>query len=110
MRPPPEVDEDIVSSLYNDINFAVLAGEPKGRHTDCRSVGRLVTPTRCSPGRRPAWIIPVSSYGYRCSCGSSWCQFMSAINVHCTTGMLSFFIVRRGCAELIPSCCASGGR
>ncbi|XP_043229455.1 neurexin-4-like [Amphibalanus amphitrite] len=25
-RPPPEVDEDIVSSLYNDINFAVLGG------------------------------------------------------------------------------------
>ena len=27
VRPPPEVDESIVSSLYNDFNFAILAGQ-----------------------------------------------------------------------------------
>ena len=35
-RPPPEVDEDIVSSLYNDINFAVLGGQ---RATSARGEG-----------------------------------------------------------------------
>ena len=57
-RPPPEVDEDIVSSLYNDINAAVLGGEGGGRGRRCEPL--RLTWTWTSQTLKPsAWLHSV---------------------------------------------------